>query len=212
MPIFYSKQISTDSQIIIWEITESLNELLQISGIKKDGLESIEKKTIKRQLEWMAIRLILKKLLRTEEKIELVYDEYGKPHLNGIKKHISISHTKQFVAIIVHENKHVGIDIELVTLRIEKIKHKFLSKKESEWTKENHSLEKLFIIWGAKESVYKIYSEGGIDFKKMLEVKKFAFAKKGETILTLKKNNVTCAYPVWWENLGEIMLVYSMEN
>jgi 4'-phosphopantetheinyl transferase len=212
MPLFFDKEIDTGGRICAWEITESFDELLQISGITKIDSEQIEKKTIKRQLEWMTIRLLLKQLLKTEKKIEIVYDEFGKPHLNGTKKHVSISHTKQFVAVAVHENKNIGIDIEIVAPRIEKIKHKFLSEKENEWANENYSLEKLFIIWGAKESVYKIYSEGGIDFKKMLEVNSFPYSTKGTTILELKKNNVTCAYPVWWENLGAIMLVYSMEN
>jgi 4'-phosphopantetheinyl transferase len=212
MPLFFDKEIDTGGRICAWEITESFDELLQISAITKIDSEQIEKKTIKRQLEWMTIRLLLKQLLKTEKEIEIVYDEFGKPHLDGIKKHVSISHTKQFVAVAVHESKNIGIDIEIVAPRIEKIKHKFLSEKESEWANENYSREKLFIIWGAKESVYKIYSEGGIDFKKMLEVNSFAYSAKGTTILKLKKNNVTCAYPVWWENLGGIMLVYSIEN
>ncbi len=212
MPLFFDKEIDSGGRIFIWEISESFDELLQISGAKKNELEQIEKKTIKRQLEWITIRLLLKQLLKTGKKIEIVYDEFGKPRLNGIKKHISISHTKQFVAIAVHENKNIGVDLEIVTPRIEKIKHKFLSEKEKEWTNENYSLEQLFIIWGAKESVFKIYSEGGLDFKKMLDVKPFNYSEKGETILTLKKNNVTCAYPIWWENLEGIMLVYSLEN
>ncbi|HKR04386.1 MAG TPA: 4'-phosphopantetheinyl transferase superfamily protein [Bacteroidia bacterium] len=212
MPLLYDKQISEQSRICIWEINESPEELLQMGRITMDELEQAGKKTLKRQLEWLTTRFLLKQMLSADEQIELFYDEYGKPHLKGHKEHISISHTKQFVAVISHNFKRVGIDIEIVTPRIEKISHRFLSRKELEWTKENYSLEKLFIVWGAKESAFKIYSAGGIEFKEMLEVNPFNYAVKGATLITLDKNNVTCAYPVWWEHLGRIMLVYAMEN
>ena len=212
MPVYYNKHIGSDSQIIIWEITETLDELLEIAGINKMELEEVGQKNIKRQQEWITIRFLLKKIIGDEKKIELKYDEFGKPFLNGIKKNISVSHTKQFVAVIVHNKKKIGIDIEIINSRIEKIKHKFLSEKENEWTAENYSLEKLFIIWGAKESAFKIYGEGGIDFKKMLEVKSFDYLEKGETLVTLKKNIITCAYPVQWEKIGELMIVHAIEN
>lgn len=212
MPLYHDKIIDTDCRLCIWEITETLEELLEIGHISKAELKEVEKKAVKRQLEWITIRLLLKQLLKTDEKILLDYDLYGKPHLNGIKKHISISHTKQFVAAIVSDKKKAGIDIEIIAPRIEKIKHKFLSEKENEWAKGNNALEKLFIIWGTKESAFKIYAEGGIEFKEMLEVNPFDYSKKGETFVTLKKNIITCAYPVWWEKIGELMLVYAMEN
>jgi|SRR6185436_19941594 len=212
MPVYYSKQINEDSQIVIWEITESLKDLLQISRITKEELEDAGKKNPKRQLEWIATRLLVKKMLGEDKKIEIFYDDYGKPHLKGTAKHISISHTKQFVAVIMHNKKHVGIDIEIIAPRIENISQRFLSKKEMVWTKENYSLEKLFVVWGAKESAFKIYAEGGIEFREMLEVGQFDYAQQGATDITLHKNNVTCAYPVWWEQVREIMLVYAIEN
>ncbi len=212
MPLFYEKVIGAESRICIWEITEPVDELLEISGITKENVEKAGKKTPKRQLEWITIRLLLKKLMGMDQKIELNYDEYGKPHLKGINKHISISHTRQFVAAMVHGKKNVGIDIEIITSRIEKIKHRFLNAKENEWIKGAHEMEKAYIIWGAKESAYKIYAEGGLAFKEMLEVDRFCYEKCGTTIVALKKNNVTCAYPIWWENLNGLMLVYAMES
>jgi len=212
MPLYYDKIVDSDCRICIWEIAETKEELLTASHISEDELKEVENKTVKRQLEWITIRLLLKNLLKTSEKILLYYDAYGKPHLNGVEKHISISHTKQFVAVIVNDNKKVGLDIEITAPRIEKIKHKFLSKKENDWAKGNDSLEKLFIIWGAKESAFKIYAEGGIEFKEMLEVKPFDYSEKGETFVTLKKNIITCAYPVWWEKIGELMMVYALES
>src|ERR1041384_5326155 len=143
MPLYYSKSFTNGSRISIWQITESLPELLQLGGISQDELNQSGKKNVKRQLEWITIRMLLKKLLNTNEKIELVYDKYGKPHLHQIKKHFSISHTRQFVAVIVNENKKAGIDIEMIAPRIENIKHKFLGEEESKWSQGNNQLEKL---------------------------------------------------------------------
>jgi phosphopantetheinyl transferase len=212
MAVYYSKQIDKDSQIVIWEITESLNDLLQLSRITKGELEESGGKNPKRQLEWVAIRLLIKKMLGDDKKVEIFYDDYGKPHLKGTDKRISISHTKQFVAVIMHDKKHVGIDIEIIAARIENISQRFLSTKEIVWTSENYSIEKLFVVWGAKESAFKIYAEGGIEFREMFEVRQFDYAQKGTTHITLHKNNVTCAYPVWWEQIGKLMLVYAIEN
>lgn len=212
MPVYYQKSIDSNNSLSIWEITESLDQLLEMSGLTQDHLNGTGFISTPRKQEWVTTRLLLKQMLRTDEKVHISYDEVGKPHLNGIKKNISISHTKQFVALIIHETKYPGIDIELVSSRIEKISDRFLSKTEKSRIKNEKRLEQLFIIWGAKECAFKIFPEGGISFKEMLEVKKFDYAEKGETFVVLKKNNVTCEYPLWWENLDGLMLVYGFSH
>jgi 4'-phosphopantetheinyl transferase len=208
MPLFYDKVIENESRICIWEITESLDELLEISGIGKEDLNGSETVNPKRQQEWIAIRLLLKQMLGQDEKIKIFYDEHGKPHLNGIKKNISISHTKRFAGVIMNDKKFVGIDLEIISPRIEKISHRFLNDAEKSRLKNQNRLEQLYILWGAKECAFKIYAEGGVDFKEMLEVKKFDYADKGRTIITLKKNNISHKFPVWWEKMDDLMIVH----
>lgn len=212
MPLLYDKVVDTEGRICVWEITESLQELLQISKLSKDELEKTEKKTPKRLLEWLTIRTLIRHILTNDERFDIYYDEYGKPHLKEVKRHISISHTKQFVAVFLHPNKHVGIDIEIVTPRIQKIEQRFLNTEELNRLKDENRLEQLYVLWGAKECAFKIYSEGGIDFKEMLEVKKFEYVDKGKTSIALKKNKMLYEFTIWWEKMNSLMIVYSMGN
>ena len=79
--------------------------------------------------------------------------------------HFSISHCGDFAAAIVSENKPVGIDVELITPKIELVKNKFLRESEINLsTINNHQLLTLF--WSSKEAIFKWYGKGGISFKK----------------------------------------------
>ena len=96
----------------IWEISESINELNVLTkGVKFDQIKSQ-----KRILEILAVRVLLKEMCGN---VKLDYNEYGAPILDN-NKNISISHSKQLVAIIVSEFKS-AIDIEIISKRILKI-------------------------------------------------------------------------------------------
>ncbi|MFI5218536.1 MAG: 4'-phosphopantetheinyl transferase family protein [Bacteroidia bacterium] len=212
MPLYYEKDFGRNSQLCIWKITESLEELLEIYEAKNDIFVG-EIKTQKRKLEYVAVRILLKKMVKNNELfVELIKDEFGKPHLKDTARHISISHTGQFIAVFLHDAYVVGVDLEMILPRIKKLSSRFLSKAEMKWMKKKNNREQLYIIWGAKECAYKIYSKGGIDFKEMLEVREFDYAKEGATFVTLKKSKISCEYPVFWENLGKLMLVYGIAN
>ena len=86
----------------IWEISESINELNALTkSVKLDQIKSQ-----KRKLEILAVRVLLEKMCGN---VKLDYNKYGAPIL-GNNKNISISHSKQLVAIIVSEFKS-AIDI-----------------------------------------------------------------------------------------------------
>lgn len=207
MPLCYQKHVNAECNIGIWEINETLSELMDIAGISENETIWSNLNQEQRKKEFLVKRIVLQHLLK-EKSITILYDESGKPFLYKVPTHISISHTKQYVAAITHTSKTVGIDIERVTPRIEKISTRFIGDDEKKWLLPEHYLEQLFIIWGAKECAFKIYSKGGIDFKKMLRVNKFDYSASGNTFVSLAKNNITCEYPFWWQHMGELMLVY----
>lgn len=207
MPLCYQKHVNAECNIGIWEINEPLSELLGIAGISENETNWSNLYHQQRKKEFLVKRIVLQHLLK-EKSITIMYDESGKPFLSESPVHISISHTKKYVGAITHTSKTVGIDIEVVTPRIEKISSRFIGVGEREWVAPVHYLEQLYVIWGAKECAFKIYSKGGIDFKKMLRVNKFDYSASGNTFVSLTKNNVTCEYPFWWQRIGELMLVY----
>jgi len=120
---------------------------------------------------FMSIRHLLAILGYTD--YDLFYDEFGKPHLKDGKQ-ISISHSFEFSGVIVSD-KLVGIDIEKQREKIHKIAHKFINPGEEAYVEElsPEKTRALTIVWGAKESLYKLYATPGLSFKQHVYVAAF---------------------------------------
>jgi 4'-phosphopantetheinyl transferase len=59
------------------------------------------------------------------------------------------------------------------------IKHKFIGEEEMRWMKDEQSLEKNLLIWSAKESLFKWYAKGEVDFRKHLFLSEFTLGAHG---------------------------------
>jgi len=104
-----------------------------------------------RKREFISTRALLFSML-PHEKPNVRYSETGKPYLNNT--HISISHSKQYVAIILNKQHNVAIDVEEYRPEIIKISSRFLNTREQ---KTYTSLEDITTIWSAKEVLYKLF-------------------------------------------------------
>ncbi len=101
-------------------------------------------------------------------------DDFGKPYIDEIDEHISISHTKNACAILFTRESNPGLDIELERPQLAKITSKYLSSVELE-KHDATNLKILTILWAAKEAMFKWHSIGEVDFKKHLYVKHIDF-------------------------------------
>ncbi len=159
----------------IWgvrSINESSDELLSFLSKKELYLPFIENiASENRKREWLAVRVLLKILLNEEKEIR--YTDSGRPYLADRSYHISISHTKGYVAVVLCKDKPVGIDIEYISSRVQKIQNRFLNERE----KSNISLQNecihILLHWSAKESLFKVLGEQDIDFKSCLHIDRF---------------------------------------
>jgi phosphopantetheinyl transferase len=126
---------------------------------------------------------------------DLIYDEYGKPHLkNG--KFISITHSYTFTAIIVSDDLPVGIDIEKQREKILKIAHKFTPFEEYKTIANVDALiSKLTIVWGAKESLYKIFGKKKLLFLHHIYIEDFRFADE-KTIGIIRYDGKEASYKI----------------
>ncbi len=121
-----------------------------------------------RRLEFLATRVLLCDILLSrglsKRKIsdlgEISYDLNGKPLFKGYQ--ISISHTKGYAAMILSKDKRVGVDIEYLDNRVQRVASKFLRKDEKA-----ADLDSLLVHWCGKETVYKLFSEEKLQFKEM---------------------------------------------
>jgi phosphopantetheinyl transferase len=139
---------------------------------------------------------------------DLIYDEFGKPHLkNG--KHISITHSFTFSGIIVSDDIPVGIDIEMQRDKILKIAHKFTPFQEYK-TIANHSalVSKLTIVWGAKEALYKIYGKKKLLFLENIYVEDFCFEDE-ETTGDINYDGIRFSYKVHFLEFDGFTCVYA---
>jgi phosphopantetheinyl transferase len=94
--------------------------------------------------------------------LELEKDTFGKPHFVHDTRFISLSHCKGYAAAISGDVA-VGIDVELVSSRVQRIKNRFLSPEELQILGDTDAM--LMLAWSAKEAVYKMYGQKGLIFK-----------------------------------------------
>ena len=177
MALYKTLTVSPTTKVLIWKIEESTEEL-------KNGISLTEKNTARldgmksdiHQKGFLSIRHLLKEVVLTDA--DLDYDAYGKPHLDA-GRYISISHSFTFTAIIFSDNLPVGIDVEKQREKILKIAHKFTPFEEYKTIANVDALiSKLTIVWGAKESLYKIYGKKKLLFLHHIFVDDFKFEDK----------------------------------
>ncbi|MGH2563493.1 MAG: 4'-phosphopantetheinyl transferase family protein, partial [Ginsengibacter sp.] len=101
----------------------------------------------------------------------------NKPLLPDESFHFSISHCGDFAASMISKDKSAGIDVELITPKVELIQHKFLSNDELKLLPELNT-RFLTLSWSCKEAVYKWYGKGGVDFKNHIYLNEFLTTDK----------------------------------
>jgi phosphopantetheinyl transferase len=197
------------STIAIWNAEETNNVLFGLL-LQKNNLYKIpdEFKHERRISEWITVRLLLHEILLTHDEIKIDYDQKGKPHLQNIEGNISISHTGNYVCVLYHKTLKTGIDIERVTPRIEKIAFKFVNDQERKFIRDEHKLDMLYIIWGAKESLFKWYGKGNLDFRKNFNVLPFHYNQRGQLSAQFILNKDICQMTLHYHKFNELMMVY----
>lgn len=163
MPLYKSINVNSQTTVKIWKIEESYDDLMQPLDLKPESLERVSNmKSELHQLGFLSVRHLLRAFGYTDQ--DLFYDSNGKPHLKD-GKFISITHSFTFSGVIVSNNP-VGIDIEMQRDKIGIIAKKFVDYEFSYLDKAaDDYVRKLTVIWGIKESLYKLFATPGMLFK-----------------------------------------------
>ena len=164
MPLFYQHNINETTRLGIWHITEPEDFFLQRVPLKRDVSH------LQKRLQHLAGRFLLTELFSDFPLEEIMIADTRKPYLENEKYHFSISHFGQYAAAIVSSSNRVGVDVEKTTPTIERIRNKFLSEQESAIAFEGiersgHRLRQLTLLWSAKETIFKWYSLGNVNFR-----------------------------------------------
>ena len=167
--------------IAIWHITESAEELRARLG-RSDYDEQLAKLTnAGRRAEWLAVRLLVAEVLGRDKVI--AYHPTGAPYLTDGSYQISISHTRGYAAIAYHRESRIGIDIEYVSLRVERIAHRFAHPSEEGYLATASDAQRplmQLVNWSAKETLYKLVGDSAAaDFSAAFAIHPYALAQQG---------------------------------
>ena len=179
MGLYLKKKLDNDAEIGVWQVSETEEELKELSSTPSDEMEEISfirSESLRKQ------RLAVRALLNTmfDEKVYLSHHDNGKPYLENNPVNISITHTEKYVAVILHEEENVGIDIESLDRDFSAVEKKALSEDEIDELEDEKRNEQLAIYWCAKEAVYKKMSQYKVDFAEQIEIERFRPRGEGE--------------------------------
>lgn len=207
MPLYKTITVNPATKVLIWKIEEPFEQLAE--GIvltdhcqnRVDGMKS----DLHRR-GFMSVRHLLAEMGYVDH--DLYYDEKGKPHLKD-GKNISITHSFIFSAIIISEIE-VGIDIEMQRPKILKIAHKFTPIEEYRTLANDYAvMRKLTMVWGAKESLYKSFSEKGVSFLQHIFVEDFRLDHDQTTADVSYEGKIT-KYQVWFLEFEGFTCAYAL--
>ena len=153
--LIYKKQIAEDILLGIWSMDRSTEDLCREYPHWKSIIANVHHP--KRRLEVISAHVLLADLIgKSDFKIE--HNRDGKPLLDGY--HLSISHTANYVAVIISTHSEVAIDIERHSQRACQARSWFLRADEPYTT-----IPECLLAWSAKETVYKFYSSAHLPMK-----------------------------------------------
>ncbi len=208
MPLHKIIHINETTTAYFWYITEDVTSLFRAVSLKDTSLFRLEgMKSEEHQRGFLAVRMLLQHLGYTD--YDLTYDEAGKPHLiDG--KHISISHSHEFSCICI-SNELMGIDLEKLKEKTLKIAPRFMELKHLENLPTSEQIEKATVIWGVKESIFKIKNEKGISFPEHIFEDEFSFSD-GKCSAELHFNNTIEKFNIQFYKVEDYIFVCAFPN
>ena len=179
MGLYLKKKLENEATIAVWQITETEQELIELSSTPSDEMEEISYiRSESQRKQRLAVRALLNEVF--EEKVYLSHHDNGKPYLENMVTNISITHTEKYVAIILHDEEDLGIDLESLDRDFSAVEKRALSEDEIDDLDDERRNEQLAIYWCAKEAIFKRVSAYKVDFAEQIEVERFRPRGEGE--------------------------------
>ena len=217
--------------IAFWHITESADTLYALLATSKYDAQLAEKHHEARRAEWIAVHLLVKELFGSEAEVAYYptgrpYLKSGGGGACGNSRvilsvaknlavshaqddrdaccqkiHISISHTRDYAAVAYSTAGPIGLDIERISDRVERIAHRFTSTDEAAYIDTHGQQDRPMyhlINWSAKETLYKLLDDTRMaDFKAAFRIAPYTLGTRGTlhaTLLTAYDGRVAVHY------------------
>jgi phosphopantetheinyl transferase len=174
MSLVYQQNINQTCRLGVWHITEVEDFFLKEQIPLGRDITHPHKR-----LQHLAGRYLLKELFPGFPYQLIRIAETRKPFIQNESYHFSISHCKEYAAAIVSTSQRVGVDVEMITTKVLKIKHKFLGMAEQEIIAQmapvnsDYYIQIMTTAWSIKETLFKWYGDGELDFIDHLQIEAF---------------------------------------
>jgi len=214
MPLYKVVLLSKTAKLYLWKITEDLSKLRSQTRLKKSSIARLESmKSESHQKGFLAVRMLLQH--NEYDDFDLYYDAFGKPHIKPqgcfVKDiEISISHSNDFSAIVISQEK-VGLDLELIKDKTLRIAPRFMDVSHLENLSKEEKIKKATVIWGIKESIFKIKNEQGISFPNHIFEEDFSLEEKKSKAI-LKFNNREEVFNIIFDSIEDYIYVCAFEE
>ncbi len=208
MPLHSIINPNAATQIYVWKINETFEDLFDEVALNDINLIRLNTmKSEQHQCGFLSVRKLLQEAGLSD--FDLFYTPNGKPYLkNG--KHISISHSHQFSALIISDQP-VGIDLEIQKEKALKIASRFMNVVHLENLSETDQIKKATVIWGIKEAIFKLKNEKGISFPNHIFETEFVLSDQ-KTTAQLRFNNLIENFAIQFEEMEDYILVYAFQE
>jgi phosphopantetheinyl transferase len=195
MPLLHTEHLSPDCWWGVWHIAEPEAQLLPLVA---DRVELGELATIShpaKRLQWLAVRALACQLLLNQQIAfdQIAKDPFGRPYLTGSLAQLSFSHTGSWAVVALHRTAPLGIDIERESPAVDRVAPRLFSPSELAATGD---LAQKTVFWCAKEAVYKLHGQRGLDFRQQIGVGWQAGELRGQ-VLAQPPAQVACTVRHW---------------
>jgi 4'-phosphopantetheinyl transferase len=208
MGIVLKNDLEQGCRLGLWKIREGLEELRSRLSLETEEVKTLEGfRNPSRKLEWLSVRNLINEMTGSNSRI--IYTEDRKPYLLDNSSHISISHSREYTAILMSKFKRVGIDMEYMSHKISKIADRFINENEITTSSPELLRYHLYIHWCAKEALYKICDKKYINFKKNLTIDPFTPEERGVIKGTVDNINGVDRYDLYYQRMDKYILVWT---
>lgn len=165
----------------------------------------------RKRSEWLASRDLLNQIAGLPERVQCIYDDFGKPYMPGINRHISVSHSELWCAAMISDVP-CGVDIQIYSDTVRRIADRFLTPMDLQQVESHENpIQYLHLLWGAKECLYKAYGKRKIGFREHIFITNIDWENgigSGEIIY----EDIHLHYDIYFRLLPEVAWVFCMEH
>jgi 4'-phosphopantetheinyl transferase len=184
---------------------------IEEANIHEDEQALLRELSPRKRSEWLASRQLLYKIAGLPERVQCLYDDFGKPYLKGVNKFISVSHSELWCAAMVSDVP-CGVDIQLFSNTVRRIASRFLTSVDLEKAEEQpNPTEYLHVLWGAKECLYKAYGKKKLGFRENIIIPSVEWEHNkgsGEIIY----EGIHLSYDIQFRILSDVAWVFCVER